>query len=186
MLEDLDAAVFLSGFVRYERFVALGDFSNVRSSKSGRATVPSGAQVPAEGRLRQTSLTLAGGYRVIAQPQGTVDVLAGFRTWWVRGTVDVGGVISRSRGRSFTDPIIAARVNVPVAERWSVIGQGDVGGFGVGSRSTWQLVGTVNYRATDNLFLSAGYRHLSVDYRSGGTRIDVDLSGPLLGATWRF
>ena len=61
-----------------------------------------------------------------------------------------------------------------------------MGGFGVGSRATWQLLGTVNYRLADQLTLSAGYRKLSVDYRSGGTRFDMRLGGPIIGATLEF
>ncbi|WP_423211258.1 hypothetical protein [Paracoccus yeei] len=34
--------------------------------------------------------------------------------------------------------------------------------------------------------LSGGFRRLHVDYRSGGTRLDVTMAGPLLGVTWRF
>lgn len=33
--------------------------------------------------------------------------------------------------------------------------------------------------------LSGGFRRLDVDYRSGGTRLNVTMAGPLLGVTWR-
>lgn len=76
LLEDLDVAFFLSGYVRRDRFVLLGDLSHSSSSKEGR--VPT-LGIPAEGRLRQTSLTLAGGYRAVDSPAATVDLLAGGR-----------------------------------------------------------------------------------------------------------
>ncbi|WP_262983254.1 hypothetical protein [Paracoccus mutanolyticus] len=44
----------------------------------------------------------------------------------------------------------------------------------------------MNYQVTDQLYVSAGYRQLNVDYRDGGTRLDVTMAGPILGATWRF
>ena len=84
------------------------------------------------------------------------------------------------------DPVIAVRGNVAIAPRWSVIGYADIGGFGAGSRSTSQFLATGNYKASERLYLSAGYRHLHVDYRSDGRRADVVMSGPLLGATMRF
>jgi hypothetical protein len=62
----------------------------------------------------------------------------------------------------------------------------DIGGFGIGSDSTWQVVATANYQISKALHLSAGYRHLAVDRDESGTRIDISMSGPLLGATWRF
>lgn len=91
--------------------------------------------------------------------------------------------VDRSPGLSFVGPIIGARANIGLAPRWSVIAYGDIGGFGAGSKSTSQLLGTINYQASEGLYLSAGYRHLHVDHRTDGTRIDVVMSGPLLGAT---
>lgn len=183
LLEDLDGAFFLSGFARRDRFVLLGDFSYSSSSKQGR--VPPG--IPAEGELRQTSLTLAAGYRVADAPGRTIDVLAGARHWRIRSAVDVPlAGISQSPSETFTDPIVAIRANLALAERWSALLYADVGGFGVGSDSTSQLLGTVNYQISDRAYVSGGYRRLNVDYASGGTRADVTLDGPLVGLTWRF
>ena len=183
LLKASDGALFLSGFARRDRLVILGDFTHSASSSEG--LVPPG--LPAEAKQRQTSLTVAGGYRLADEGALALDILAGARAWWVRGTVDVPlAGISRSPGESFVDPIVALRANVALAPSWSVIAYADAGGFGAGSKSTSQLLATVNYRASQSLHLSGGYRHLHVDYRSGGMRVDTVLSGPLLGATLRF
>lgn len=183
VLEDLDAAFFVSGFARRDRFVILGDLSDSSSSKEG--LIPPG--IPAEGSLRQTSLTLAAGYRVVDDPGKTIDVLAGARQWRIRSSIDVPlAGISRSPTETFTDPIVAVRGNFTLAERWSALLYADAGGFGVGSDHTHQLVGTVNYRVNDTVYVSGGYRRLNVDYASGGTRVDITLDGPLVGVTWRF
>lgn len=183
VLEDLDAAFFLSAYARRDRFVLLGDLSHSRSSKEG--LVPPGA--PATGSLEQTSFTLAAGYRVMEEPAVALDLLAGARHWRIKGSVDVPAVgASASPSLSFTDPIIAVRANFSLAPKWSAIVYGDIGGFGAGSEQTSQLVATVNYQVRDNFFVSAGYRTLSVEYRDGGTRVDATMSGPLLGATWQF
>lgn len=181
ILEDLDAAFFVTGFARYERLVGFADLTYASVSRGGRV-----AGVPASGSLRQTSLTLAGGWRVIADPAMTVDALAGFRAWWLEVDVNVAGVVSRSPDRSFVDPIVGGRVNVALAPDWSLLLQADVGGFGIGSRSTGQIAAVVNYQITDNAYVSAGWRHLHLDYDSGGVKADASLSGPLFGATWRF
>lgn len=183
VFEDLDAAFFLSGFARRDRFVVLGDFSYSSSSKQG--LIPPG--IPAQGTLRQTSLTLAAGYRVVDGPGQTIDVLAGARHWRIRSSVDVPlAGISRSPSETFTDPIVAVRANFALAARWSALLYADAGGFGVGSDHTGQLVGTANYRINDRAYASGGYRWLNVDYSSAGTRVDISLDGPLVGATWRF
>ncbi|WP_287884089.1 MULTISPECIES: hypothetical protein [Paracoccus] len=183
VLEDTDGAFFLSGYARHDRLVLMGDFSWSSSSKSG--TVPPG--LPAEGKLRQRSLTLLAGWRAVENQQFTLDLLGGARAWSVKSSVTVaGGAMQASPGKDFVDPILAARANIALAPQWSAILYADIGGFGAGSENTSQILATVNYQVNDNLWVSAGYRQLSVDYRSGGTAVDVTMAGPLLGATWRF
>lgn len=193
LLEDLDAAFFLSGYARRGNLVFMGDLSTSSSSRGGALPAPPApAPLPAEGKLRQTSLTLAAGYRVADAPGGSLDLLVGARHWDLRAEVGVPAVAglfpgaSARRSHAFTDPIVAARANLRLAPDWSMLLYADVGGFGVSSHSTAQVMGVVNYRVAENAFLSAGYRHLQVDYRRGGSRIDMAMGGPILGATWRF
>lgn len=114
-------------------------------------------------------------------------MLAGVRAWKIEAEVSVaGGAITRSGNKDFVDPIIALRANYTLAPRWSAMAYIDHGITGMGSESTTQVVGTVNYRMTDRAYVSVGYRRLDVDYRSGGTRIDVTRAGPLLGLTRQF
>jgi len=183
VLEDLDAAVFVTGLARRGDFVLFGDLTYSSSSRSG--VVPPG--IPASGEVTLRSLSLAAGQRFDAGGGTTVDLLGGFRAWSVDGLVSapVAGV-SVAPEQNFVDPIVALRVNAPIADNWSVIGVFDVGGFGVGSEMTWQAAVTANYRATENLFLSVGYRHLYLDYADGGTVFEGAMSGPVIGATWRF
>ena len=189
LVGDLDAALFLSGFARRDRFVLLGDLSFSSSSRAGvlPGLAPGAPGLPAEGRLRQSSLTAMGGWRVSDTLDGTLDLLGGLRHWRVRGQVSapvLPGPVSASR--SFTDPILGARANLRFSPEWSALLYADVGGFGVGSRSTSQVLGTVNYRLGHQVTLSAGYRQLNVDYRSGGSRFDLRLGGPIFGATIEF
>ncbi len=183
LMEDLDGAFFLSGFARRDRLVLMGDFSWSSSSKSGR--LPPG--VPAEGKVSQSSLTMLAGYRAVADERLTLDLLAGARAWDIKGSVSAaGGALKSSPSERFADPILALRANVRLAPRWSALVYLDFGGFGVGSEQTDQIVATANYRVNEGLYASVGYRYLSVDYRNGGTRLDVTMSGPLVGLTWRF
>lgn len=183
VLEDLDGSFFMSGYARKDRLVLLGDLSWSASSRDGELA----PGVPAEGKLTQRSLTLAAGYRVVDQPDMALDLLAGARAWRIKAEASVaGGAMSASPTLSFVDPILAARARFEIAPRWSAIIYLDLGGFGVGSEHTSQVFTAVNYQMTDNLFLSGGYRRLDVDYRSGGTRADVTMQGPILGLTWTF
>lgn len=183
VLEDLDGAFFLSGYARHGRLVLLGDFSTSTSSRAG--SVP--GLGPVRGEVSQSSLTLAAGYRALDDPGVSVDLLAGFRYWSIEAgaTTAVPG-LGADLDVDFTDPILAARANIAIVEDWSLIAYADLGGAGIGSEWTGQFLGTVNWQATSSVYLSAGYRHLFVDYEDGGRALDVSLSGPILGATYRF
>jgi hypothetical protein len=183
VLEDLDGAFFATGLARRGDLVLFGDFTYSASSREG--LIPPGA--PASGEVTIRSLTLAAGKRFDAGGGTTVDALGGLRAWSLDGEVSVPAVgISAAPGADFVDPIIALRVNTPLAERWTVLGYADVGGFGVGSEFTWQIAVTANYQASDRVFLSFGWRHLYVDYSEDGTEFEGALSGPLVGATFTF
>lgn len=193
-LKDLDAALFIAGFVRHGNLVFMGDFSISSSSRSGvTPSPPAPGPLPATGKFRQSSVTALGGYRVASTPETTVDLLGGLRHWQLRGEVDIPPLpmlgfpgASATRSASFTDPIVAARGNLLITEGWSALLYADAGGFGVGSHRTAQLLGSINFQLSHNAFLSAGYRHLHVDYRSGGTRFDMLMSGPIVGASVQF
>lgn len=183
VLEDLDAAFFATGLVRRSDLVIFWDLTYSSSSREG--LVPPG--IPALGEVTMWSATLAAGKRFDAGGGSTIDVLGGVRAWQLDGLVSVPlAGISLAPEQNFVDPILALRGNVPLSDRWSLIGYVDLGGFGVGSDYTWQTAITANYRASDNLYLSVGYRYLYLDYEDGGTVFDGSMSGPLIGATWRF
>jgi len=183
VLEDLNSAFFLAGYARKGRLVLLGDFSYVNLSQEG--VVP--PDIRARGSLRQFSLTLAVGYQAVVKKQNILDVLVGFRSWLLEPAVEAAnGGIDASREKSFTDIVFATRRNVRISDDWSLLLYADFGVFRVGSNATRQFVGAVSYRADRDFFLSLGYRELSVDYRQNGARVDARLSGPIVGATWRF
>jgi len=181
VLDDLDSAFFLSAFYRNGRFVALGDYSRSRSSRDGRIPL---LRPPVEVQVRQSALTLSAGYRALDGEQAKLDVLAGLRRWDIETRVSTP--IRGGLSADFTDPILAARTNLQLSERLSLIGYVDAGGFGVGSDVTVQALATLNWRMTDAVFLSAGYRHLHVDYEDDGREIDFSFSGPLLGVSLKF
>jgi len=182
VLENLDAAFFLNATARKDRWVLHGDLSHAATSDS--VELPLG--LTANAQVKQSSLSLLGGYTWLPKPDATVDLMAGMRWWRIRAEVKIPPVLQASSNTSFVDPVLAIRWYQDWAPRWSTMVYGDVGGFGIGSHSTWQAVGTLNYQMTPQAYLSLGYRYLSVDYRKNGKSLDFSMSGPMLGATWRF
>ncbi|KRG66403.1 hypothetical protein ABB26_00655 [Stenotrophomonas humi] len=182
LMDSLDAAAFITGTARRGNFVLQADVTH--ASTSDAAPLPIG--VVAKVKVRQSSATVTAGYAWMATERTGIDLMGGLRYWDISAAVNVPGLVSARSDASFVDPIAALRWRQALAPRWSSVAYVDVGGFGVGSDATWQVVALANYQANDNLFLSMGYRHLSVDYRDSGKRLDVSLSGPMLGLTYRF
>ncbi len=98
--------------------------------------------------------------------------------------------ISGSDSRSWIDPVVGARLTVPMGEKWSFVGRGDVGGFGIGSDFTWQALLRFGWQVSDLVALDFGYRVLDVDYDDGtGTNRfvwDVQTSGPVAAVSFTF
>jgi hypothetical protein len=192
LLNDLDGAFFLKGLARKGRVVLFADVNYVSLSERDPSPIPLFTSIKAD--VEQVTGTVAAGLRVSGHPRGTVDVLAGARGWHVDAELRADkaeGEPSEIPDRasetwSFIDPIIALRGRAALTERLSVIGYGDIGGFGAGSDLTWQAMVTLNYALSKRFIFSAGYRHLSVDYDDAGQLLDEDLSGPLVGITYTF
>ncbi|NLY63984.1 MAG: hypothetical protein GX070_03390 [Alcaligenaceae bacterium] len=183
VLKDLDGAFFLNGFARKERFVVNGDLLYASLSRKGEVF----PGISASGKLKTAALTLTGGYRAITDPLVTLDVMAGARLWRVRGSVKVPLLgEQKSSEKTFVDPIVALRANFTLDPDWSILTYGDIGGFGAGSEKTRQFLLSINYKISDNMHISTGYRHLDLDYRNKGMLIDTRLTGPFLGLTWQF
>jgi hypothetical protein len=182
-LSTVDGAFSAAVSAQRDRFVILGDFSTVSTSRRG--TVPPG--LPAHAATSTTTFTLAAGWQVHAEPSAAVDVFAGIRAFWLGARVEVPpGAPVAERSLAFVDPIVGARAVTRLAPQWSAMLHADVGGFGVGSRLTVVASGIVNYHVNANLTLSGGIRVMALSYDDGNTRADVTLAGPILGVSWRF
>lgn len=159
--------------------------------------VTSGATLPgpyfSSVNLRSQTLTLQASilYRLYSDAAFDLDLGAGLRFWNLDNRLKIGRgalnlAIEHSEAESWLDPVVVARLIARVGGPWSVTLIGDVGGFDAGSRLTWQVVGTANYRWRENWTLHAGYRALHVDYRNGPFFYDTTMHGPILAATYRF
>ena len=95
-----------------------------------------------------------------------------------------------TEGASWVDPLVGLQYHVPFADHWRFNLRGDIGGFGIGSDLTWQLLTTLHWQANDTIGVVAGYRVISFDYEDGKgsnyERYDLTEQGPLVGMTISF
>jgi hypothetical protein len=73
-----------------------------------------------------------------------------------------------------------------MSDQFYLTGWGMIGGFGVSSEFTWDVMAAVGYEVTEKISLVGGYRALGVDYTDGAFEFDVVQHGPILGAVFRF
>lgn len=145
------------------------------------------ASVDAE--VKQQMYALFGSYRVFEGPT-RVDALAGARYVDIRSPVSAvrtsGGVISVDAGDHWWDPYVGVRVIHSLSERWSVLGWGLVGGFGVGSDFAWDVIAAVNYQFSPTITGKIGFRYLDMDYQGDRFEYDAGMGGPFVGVGIKF
>ena len=75
------------------------------------------------------------------------------------------------------DPYVGLRGRYDLSKAWYLTAKGDIGGFGVGSKLTWQLSGALGCQVTRSIFVEAGYRYLYTDYNQNNFVYNVTQSG---------
>lgn len=145
--------------------------------------------------------------------QTAFDVLLGGRYWYQKADItlnlnaalnvnvpdlevsaDRRKVVARSGNIGWVDPFIGFRVRHKAAPGHDLSLEADVGGFGIGSRISYQTLGAYRFNvgATGSVAWAGvlGYRVLYVDYiqGSGSSLFEMNLlqHGPLLGLSARF
>jgi len=162
------------------------------ASRTGPGPVGATATASANLEMKQTMLAAAAAYRTV-EGRSPVDVIGGLRYIKLEASADINasffaltGTVSRSADKGWVDPYIGVRIQHPIADRWTLLGYGDIGGFGVGSDFTWQAIVGVNYDFSKSVSGKLGYRYLSVDYDKDGFLYDMDSYGVYLGVGIRF
>ena len=180
IFDHLEAGVAGRATVGYARWLLSTEFSYMKLSAA-----PSAATLDFEQWLVEPSL----GYEVCRYAQ----VFAGARYNNVNGDVTFAGPAGRvpTGTQDWWDPIIGTQLTYPlIADKLSIDGRFDVGGFGAGSDITWQAYPHLSWRFAKWGSAQVGYRWLATDYETGSGaskfKYDVIAQGPQLGFTLHF
>jgi hypothetical protein len=110
---------------------------------------------------------LAGFYR-ITEGAHAIDGLGGLRYSSMDVDLDLPAPLPNvDQGKDWVDPYLGLRWQWKFAEKWGTDLRGDIGGFGIGSDITWNLVGMVKFKPWKHVGLFGGYRALYQDYSTG-------------------
>jgi hypothetical protein len=171
---------------RYKRIVLPVDMMWIRLSDS-RGLPLTDEEISARLNGSEFLLTPKIGYRLIDTEMIKVDALTGFRYWYFGQSVKFNPSVTGlnfSSSQNWVDPLVGGRILANLSPKILLTIGGDVGGWGTGSQLDYQFGALLGYRIKPTVVLQAGYRYLSVDYRSGGTIINLITSGAVLGATF--
>ena len=185
------------GFMFDSSYLKLSDAAT--ASRTGPGPIGASATASADIQVKWTFLSAAVAYRV-SEGRSPVDVIGGLRYSKVQANADIAasffgggplglgaaGTVARSGHVDWVDPYIGVRVQHPIAERWTLVGYADYGGFGVGSDSSTQLSGGVSYQYSKTVSIKFGYRYRSGDYDKDGIKIDMTLQGLYAGLGIHF
>lgn len=195
-LSKLDLGLMGTFEARRDRWALVVDGFHVRLSDSGSVSrTVEGIPVVFNGDVgvRQTILSVAGYYRLSNTPTA-LDLVTGGRYVKFRMDADLSLqaldrlLLTRNPeySRSWFDPFFGARMSVPIAPRWSLLGYADVGGFGVGSQNTWQLQAGATHEWSKTLSSTLGYRALHMKYDDNGFEAKLDFRGVYLALGIQF
>lgn len=127
------------------------------------------------------------GYRLVDSQIVKIDALTGFRYWYFGESLRLSTSntsVKFSGSQNWADPMVGGRILANLSPKISVSIGGDVGGWNTGSLLDYQFGAILGYRIKPAVVLQAGYRYLAVDYRNGGTTLNVVTAGVLFGATF--
>ena len=95
-----------------------------------------------------------------------------------------------TRDADWIDPLVGLHYTLPFAGKWTYSLRGDVGGFGVGSDLTWQVLTAFRRQNTERFGWFVGYRIVAYDYEKGSgadlQRYDLTQQGPMAGINISF
>lgn len=152
--------------------------------------VPPGTRANAV--AKQAVFEFQAGYQVSHTAPLAVDALVGGRRWVLDNAVtlssDAQPTTTLTLNESWTEPFVGARASIDLSPRLLLQLHGDVGGFGVGSRSSWQALGTLRYRISSRWTARVGFRDVGIDFKDDNKDFfyDVDYRGPIVSVTYRF
>lgn len=119
------------------------------------------------------------------------DIIGGIRYINIDNKVSItNGPTLVDGNKNWLDPLIGGRWTWAFSEKWNLVVQGDIGGFGVGSDFAWQTLGLVTWKPFEHVSFIAGVRALYMDYEDDSEqnyfKYDATAYGPVLGVkfTW--
>ena len=190
LLHHLKFGVMATEEIRKGRIVFLSDelYMKVGSQKvKGVEGFPEESNIDARNNTFYWDNEI--GYRGIATDRINLDALVGLQYWYIDAGLNAtppidptGNGIYKSTG--FVNPVLGMRAQVKIYKALQGFVKADIGGYGVGSDLTGQVLAGVAFPVKKSVGIDLGYRQLYVDQTHGELSTQTTLKGFYLGFTF--
>jgi opacity protein-like surface antigen len=183
----ITGGALLQAQAHYRSFGVLVDFVWIRLDTESRSPAPAFSAVNLESNFFHSTVALS--YTLGTLAGFHLELLAGARIWSVHEDLaaQAGTLPGFAAGNDETwvSPAIGASLRYALDKKWSLVGQGFVNVFG-GDSDGWELMAGVTYQFSAAWTGTLGYRFLHEEFSPSRLNLNTDISGFVLGATYRF
>ena len=178
LVDHLRIGGFLAFTAEKEKWGFYADFQYI--SLVGKGTGGLNAELELENLIAEADVSFRPGNAP------TLKFMAGLRLYSVEQTLRIRDNQLPPANTTVVDPILGAHGVWELNERWDFELRGDIGGFGVSSEFTYQLLALFHWDISNSLNVPFGYRILGYQIQTDDIRMDTRMSGLVLGLDFRF
>jgi hypothetical protein len=186
IIDNLDFGAMLLLGAQKDKWSLYSDFIYLKLSnndiKQGQGPVPTQLGIG----LKTWIINLAGGYAVVDSEKTRLDLIAGTRYLWQKGTLKLNVGEQRLRpsdSGDIWDGIVGLRGQTRLNEKWYLTYEADVG---TGSSDlSWEAVAGFGYQFK-KVDVVGGYRYLNLDFKDDSQLVDLTVKGPYAGVRWTW
>jgi hypothetical protein len=189
VIENFEGGIMGAAELRFGRFLIDTD---IMYTRIGGAVNPRGPLFDRVS-LKTTSFigTALAGYRLADEPSYTLDVMAGIRGYSLYTRVTTSSRLPAlnlvgSETESWVDPMVGVKAKINLTRSFYLTSWALIGGFGAGSKSSWDVFGGIGYSFSDRVSAVIGYRAMGIDYSRKGYVYDIVQKGPMTAFVFRF
>ena len=186
IFENLKFAILADYRGEARTWAVMADFVYMNLGGSGSGSQGLGS---ADVGVEEFIVDFGGAWRITK----SFELLAGGRYTHLRTTVTLTTPLNTRDARldqDWFDPFVGAQAFLPLSKVLQLQLRGDVGGFGVGCKFTWQATARLNWQVSSAVQLGLGYRWLDQDFETGSGvdyfRWNILTQGPLMAAGVTF
>lgn len=178
IVKNLRVGLFMSFSARKGQWGYLADFEYISLEGSGSGRVP--ANLTMDTLIGEVDLTFG------PELAPSLRFLGGLRVFDLDQTLSIDGDPSLGTSTTVLDPVLGAVGLWQIDDNWHYEMRGDIGGFGISSELTYQLMMEFQWRISDSVGMPFGYRIISYQIQKDSVRLDTRLAGLFLGVDIRF